>query len=376
LREPSRGERPVVDCPPLVGRLRELALSALARMYRAEAGLFVFRVRHTPAGVVGEGLSPRYTAIAAIGLAGERPAAADAVLGGGTLKDLCAALIRRSSSSENLGDVALTLWAARAAGLAERGSAWQRLVTLCGDDRPASAVETAWALAALSLDREAPVGALRERLAGRLLAAQGRSGLFPHVPGGRGLRSHVCCFADVVYPIHALALYYEMSGAPDARASALRAAETVAALQGPDGQWWWHYDVRTGRIVEHYPVYAVHQDAMAPMAFAALARALGVRFDGAVRKGLDWLAAAPELQGASLVDDAAGLVWRKVGRREPGKLARSLQAGTSRLHPRLRVVGLDTVLPPRVIDYEDRPYHLGWILHAWPDPRDRDPRAA
>jgi hypothetical protein len=67
-----------------------------------------------------------------------------------------------------------------------------------------------------------------------------------------------------------------------------------------------------------------------------------------------------------LIDTAADLVWRKVARREPNKTARSVQAVASRVHPRLRVPGLDTLLPPRSIDFEDRPYHMAWILHAFP----------
>jgi hypothetical protein len=50
-------------------------------------------------------------------------------------------------------------------------------------------------------------------------------------------------------------------------------------------------------------------------------------------------------------------------------LSRYLQAGASRLSPALRVPGLDLLFPPRAIDYEDRPYHLGWVLYAWPEAR-------
>jgi hypothetical protein len=75
---------------------------------------------------------------------------------------------------------------------------------------------------------------------------------------------------------------------------------------------------------------------------------------------------APELGGGSLIDESAGLIWRKVARREPPKLSRFAQAAASRLHPALRAPGLDTLFPPCAVDYEDRPYHLGWLLHAWP----------
>ena len=48
-----------------------------------------------------------------------------------------------------------------------------------------------------------------------------------------------------------------------------------------------------------------------------------------------------------------------------------LQALVSRVHSGARTPGLDLVFPPRAIDFEDRPYHLGWVLHAWPQHRVR-----
>jgi hypothetical protein len=354
----------------LVPRLRALALRALARMYRPEDQLFVFRVRRTANGLVPEGLSRRYTAIALIGLAEAEQAVATSVLAGHRPWDVCGRLIAHAARAQNLGDVALILWAARAVSYPDRRLAWQRLMELGPEERPYPTVEVAWALAALCVDRSAPVGDLRERLARRLVQSfHQRSSLFPHVvgqSGGDGLRSHVSCFADAVYPVHALARYVELSGDRDALDVALRCARHLCRQQGPDGQWWWHYDARTGAVVEGYPVYAVHQDAMAPMALFALQEATPEsNFDGAVARSLSWLVRAPELAGRSLIDDQADIIWRKVGRREPGKLARSLQAVTTRLHPGLRAPGLDRLLPVGAIDYEDRPYHLGWLLHAW-----------
>jgi hypothetical protein len=149
----------------------------------------------------------------------------------------------------------------------------------------------------------------------------------------------------------------------------MRCADNFCRQQGPQGQWWWHYDRRTGRVVERYPVYAVHQDAMAPMALLALAAATGADYSEPIARGLAWLARSPELGGGSLIDDAADLIWRKVARREPGKLTRYAQAVVSSVHASMRVPGLDLVFPPAIVDYEDRPYHLGWLLYAWPAAR-------
>ncbi len=344
-------------------------------MFDAASGRFFFRLRRTPSGIVPEGHSDRYTAITLLGLAGEALAGARAVLHGAEPGAIWRSLAARSAKSSNLGDVALTLWAGVALGEAGREGLIARLLELRPADAVHPTVEVAWTLAALTLDLNAPVGDVRERLARRLVESQGpRSAAFPHVLGdGGGLRGHVCCFADLVYPIQALSFRAQRAGDRASAEAVRRAAELIVRRQGADGQWWWHYDLRTGEVVEGYPVYAIHQDAMAPMALLAAREATGVDFSAAIHRGLDWLEHSPELGGRSLVDDAAGLVWRKVARREPGKLSRALQAGASRLHPGLRVPGLDLAFPPLAVDYEDRPYHLGWLLYAFPANRPQLP---
>jgi hypothetical protein len=210
--------------------------------------------------------------------------------------------------------------------------------------------------------------AMSEAAAHALLVAQSsRSHLWPHHVGASpsGFRSHVACFADQVYPIHALS--YLNSGVPHnvAVEAASACARAICQTQGPAGQWPWHYDVRTGQLLDPYPVYSVHQHAMAPMALRALREFGGVDCRSAIERGLAWLGGAPELDGASLIDERHGFAWRKVGRREPRKLTRRLQAAASVLHPGLRVPGVDALFPPCVIDYECRPYEIGWMLYAW-----------
>ncbi|HVQ78203.1 MAG TPA: hypothetical protein VMT79_21990 [Candidatus Binatia bacterium] len=366
LRAVSRDVEPAGE---LMARLRPLALRSLGRMYRPDERLFVFRVRAAGRDVVAEGLSRRYSAISVIGMAEDESVKARAVLGGHDLHDVCGRLMSDVSRLVKPGDVALILWAAAAAGYADRQWARDRLVELAPAEGAYQTVPVAWSLAALCADAEAPVGDLRERLARRLMrACSSISGIFPHGLGeeGGGLRAHVACFADLVYPVHALALYHRLTGDPEAARVATRCAEQFCRRQGPDGQWWWHYDRRTGAVVEGYPVYAVHQDAMAPMALFALGAATSVDYSAPIARGLAWLARSPELRGGSLVDEAADLIWRKVARREPGKLSRYAQAMVSSVHAGMRVPGLDLVFPPVTVDREDRPYHLGWLLYAWP----------
>ena len=355
-----------------VERLRAMALRSLARMYRPEEKLFVFRLRRAGQAILAEGLSRRYTAITLIGLSEEEPTAVARVLGGTDRAAVYDRLLRDLDEMQSLGDVALTVWAGHALGIAARDRAVARLRVLYAAKDAQPTVELSWVVSALSLDEVADPD-LRERAARRLLDSfRPSTGVFPHVIGGgrqHAFASHVSCFADLVYPVQALSFHARATGAAPSREAARACAEYMCRMQGPAGQWWWHYDYRTGRVLERYPVYAVHQDAMAPMALFAAAAATGMTFDREVRRGLDWLEHSPELDQRTLVDAAADLIWRKVARREPAKLSRYTQALASRVHPSLRLPGSDLLFPPRTIDAEDRPYHLGWLLHAFPPKR-------
>lgn len=355
---------------PSIRTLRTLALSGLGSMYDRGAGRFVFRVRRADHRLVCEGLSARYTAISAIGLAHEDSIIVRDILGGDSLAAVVRRLIADTDTLTNLGDLALTAWAGRLVDC-DTSQVWKRIASRQPEAAAHPTVEAAWVLSACVADaRSAPAG-LGERMAERLVSAfSADAGLFPHELGAKGtLRAHVSCFADFVYPTMALAQFGSAASHRESIVCATRAAETMSFLQGAHGQWWWHFDYRTGRVVEPYPVYAVHQDAMAPMAFLAVADAIGRDYDVAINRGLGWLWKSPELKGRSLIDEKAGLIWRKVARREPAKLSRGVQAVVSRLSADMRAPGLDQLFPPTAIDYEDRPYHLGWILYAWPKTR-------
>jgi hypothetical protein len=350
-----------------VEQLRAIALRSLVRMYRPEQQLFAFRIRRVSGEMVLEGVSRRYTAIALMGLAGEAEDTAKGILAGQNPMDLCGRLLREIDGYQDIGEVALTLWAAQALRHPDAAKAVRRLGQMNPADASCPTVELSWALTSLVCGSIGDAD-LAGKIARRLLSSFHReSALFPHWPAGAKsplFRRHVTCFADFIYPIQALSYYHMVSGDQEAIDVATRCADRMCELQGPQGQWWWHFDVRTGRVVEKYPVYAVHQEAMAPMAMSILDTATGMDHASAVGKGIGWLKHSPEIS-ASLIDTEADLVWRKVARHEPGKLVRGLQAAASRLHSSLRVPGTDLVFRPGWIDYESRPYCMGWILHAW-----------
>ncbi len=353
-----------------IKEMRAMSVRGLERMFLPKERMYCHCIRRGTSGDVPEGRSRRYTAIVLIGLATEcDDAIASATAGAGTAA-ICERLLSDIETVTNLGDVALTLWAATLLDHPAAARALDHLRSLDPVGGPHPMVEIAWALTSLSAVPDASGDdELAARIAGRVLGAYSSdSGVFPHWPMGSPrplVRGHVSCFADMVYPVQALSFYHRRTNDEPALQAAKRGREHMVRSQGPDGQWWWHFDARSGTVVEGFPVYSVHQDSMAPMALFALQDACGVDSSAAIARGLSWLVAAPEIGGRSLIDRDADLIWRKVSRHEPGKLARGVQALASRVHPTLRAPGVNTLLRPGFIDFESRPYHLGWILHAF-----------
>jgi hypothetical protein len=341
VKAPSEGSRLDIitrrdgEAAALVRRLLDLAVPGLRASH--VDGEFVFTRRGEGARPVGRSL--RYAAIAALGIRALPLDEQRTILHGDTVNDLIDGLMRRLNRLTGLGDVALVCWAAAEAGHADLPYALGHLTRLDVIGAPVLTVDAAWVVSAL-VAAGVTDGHL-ERARARLLA--GRDVLYPHALEGPGLvpwyRAHVGSFADQVYPIQALARL----GDQEALKAAEEAAGMICAAQGDGGQWWWHYDARTGAVVEGYPVYSVHQHAMGPMALLDLADAGGTAHVDAIRKGLLWM----------------------VARGDPRKMVRGVRALSARLRPGTRLPLLDRIFRPVAIDRECRPYEFGWLLYAW-----------
>jgi len=371
--EPPARARLIGDVPgpDAVAPLLAMAQRALPLMYRPDIMQFVQTVRPDPSavtGVRGEGTNLRYAAIVALGAAWLDIDAQRAMLAGSSAAQLAETVARQARDQADLGAVALAAWAAAEVGEVADTALLDRLVHTVEAEQPVPTVDFAWTLTALLAARKfRELSEPAERAATRLRLSQGAMGVFPHALPRHSLgnhRAHVGCFADQVYPIQALARHHAATAEPQSLAAAERCAAQIVRLQGDAGQWWWHYDVRTGDVVEGYPVYSVHQHAMAPMALLDLYEAGGADHRSAITAGLSWLQNHPEAAG-TLFDESSGVIWRKIGRREPRKAVRSIRSMSTALWPGLRLGLLDRVFPPSVIDHECRPYELGWLLYAW-----------
>ena len=333
-----------------------------------EAGRFSHTLRSAGRSFRVDGDNLRYAAIAALGIGCVETSEQYVVLGGRTAVDQAILTAQRANTSPDLGAVALAAWAAAEVASHYAGDLFQRLRHAAMSDEGLETVVCAWALtAALAAQRLEDTVELVTIAADRLRIGQASSGLFPHVLADKPLpryRRHVGCFADQVYPIQALARLSSNLDAQWALSAAEACARRISECQGDAGQWWWHYDIRTGKVLERYPVYSVHQHAMAPMALLELHAAGGADRIQHILRGLQWLYQRPETE-AALVSDQHHVIWRKVGRREFAKIVRRGAAILTALQPNIRFVGVDLMFPPNRIDYECRPYELSWLLYAW-----------
>ncbi|GAA1789050.1 hypothetical protein [Planosporangium flavigriseum] len=346
-------------------------------MYRPETDEFAFTRAAASTdrdGTITElrGVSIRYAAIVALGAQWLDNATQRQVLSGRNAADFTAMLIGRLPGVTNLGDAALICWAAAQGRHPLLPQALARLRALDENPGPRYVVEAAWVVAALAAGRsQADVEDILKRFRDTLLTSRHRgSPLFPHATGTGLLpwyRTHVACFADQVYPIQALARLHHSGDDAAALAAAEECAGRICELQGEGGQWWWHHDARTGALVEGYPVYSVHQHAMAPMALLDLAEAGGSDRLPEIVRGLEWMTGPVELgdDGPSMILDDAGLTWRKVYRGDPRKLVRAAHGLTTRAVPGARVRPLERIFRPAAVDRECRPYEFGWLLFTW-----------
>lgn len=275
------------------------------------------------------------------------------------------------------GGLGLLLWAGALHGGADADG--EALLRRVGRDLPdvaayaarLTSMEVAWLLSGLLHEhKRRPDGRSRERAARVLAELQNRFDeggvpVMPHAGAGASLthrlRRRVANFADQIYPVQAFAfaaIELDSAAAFD-RAKAL--AARMIELQGPLGQWWWHYDAQTGHVAARYPVYSVHQHAMAPMALMALRRAAELRGEtvdvtGPIEASHGWL--ADNELGIDLVDARAGTIWRDVEYAD-GRLRGRLR------HARALLGRHEPTGPvPLRLNRETRPYEWAWCLYA------------
>ena len=361
--------RPTHQTQEDIDTLVKQAASGLVQMFDPEQRLFCSRMLRTPAGMVRDGISRRYTMMTLMGLqrletSGQTsPIAIEPVLSG---------LLKDTNWIDNAGDMGLLLWTCaliapnRIPEFLAKHDLKAAAKTL-PDGRENRTMELSWVLsglahAALALPSERQrLKPLASEIYQRLLGNRGAHGAFGHqaqAGGLRGLfRGRLGSFADQVYPIYAFSWTSLAFAFPDALQHAMACAASICRHQGARGQWWWHYDSKSGEVIGKYPVYSVHQHAMGPMALFALTDVAEKDFSREIYLGLEWIYGQNELK-QDMRDSESQVVWRCI---RPTRSRRYVDQALSML----RMDPNEPAPQDLHVLHECWPYELGWLLYAF-----------
>ena len=357
----------------VINRLIALAVRGLEPMFDQHRQLFCYKLKKNESGMVQEGLSHRYTMMTLLGLYRFEQSGRVSPFDSGRILET---LFSDLSWIDNIGDLGVFLWLCstvcpeRLPEIESKLDITKALVRYRGA-KDGVTMELAWFLTGIccwglarpeKLAELKPVALETYRI---LVKNQGERGFFGHLSTSRGLtgiiRGRIGSFADQVYPIYAFTQLSSAYKHEEAAKRALKCAMAICEVQGPLGQWWWHYDSIGGQVANGYPVFSVHQHAMAPMTLFALGDALGNDFEPWIYKGLRWINSDNELN-FDMEDTAAGVIWRCIERSGPSPM-RHLKARIGIHQDALQHFGNRELQ----VLFECRPYELGWLLYAFAD---------
>jgi hypothetical protein len=348
-----------------VERLVRGSVENLRATWDEARGLFPYSARLAGGRIVPDYEHPaavRYTVNSLLGLV--RAARAGVGPGLDEVAAQVATFDRRRPVLASSADRGLDLVLSSELGDHERG---ERLVASLGSapaDRSLVQQDVAWAAwGAAAATRAGVRGAepLARALAARLLASSSPAGLPYH--GRRLYRRRLVSFGALVYYLRALA---EVAAALDVERCRARfdtGLDRALALQGPEGEWPWLLDAGSGRVLDRYPLFAVHQDSMA-MLFLLPALDQGRDVGEPVSRSLAWALGRNELGAAMYVDQPLFFAYRSLERTETAPRLRRYARASARL---LAGDRLPAGRPSLRVNEECRSYHLGWILFAWSD---------
>lgn len=360
----------------LVRNLCELSVKGLVPMFDRDKKVFCYRVRKTKEGIVRESESFRYTIMTLLGLKRYEQHFGSSPI---SIPEVFNEAFSRSAAIEYAGDAGLLLWLTATVAPDRLGEVYHRLDIKetwknYQDATRGMTTELSWLLTGLCYTMMNGGQALpgltdtAEEVFKRIKGNYGGKGIFRHQHGrsfAGALRGNIGCFADQIYPIYALTRFAETHGKSEALTMIRQCSETICELQGSYGQWWWHYDARTGKTAGRYPVFSVHQEGMAPMALFAAAGRTGVDYEASIYKGLGWILGENEL-GIDMRDPVRNAIWRSFYQKK-WKQNRELL---------LAMMGnrMDEKAPADLeVLYECRPYCFGWLLYAFADKVGKQP---
>ena len=349
----------------LIRELVDTAKRGLQKCYDRQTALFENRI--TEAGMRPEkpGLLLTHSLISLLGISGYRDVEVD-------YDRSVDAIFRKTCQTAGLRELSLLLWLLAKEKDGRAQEVFRRIDKIPDDlIQNAESMEIAWLLTALVFElKRKEDRRIQQKLGDVFRVLESRfipeTGLFLHRTKNklRDLRYGISNFADQIYSIYALSLYYGLLKQDRSLDMADQCALKITALQGPQGQWWWHYNALTGDVHQKYPVFSVHQDAMAPFALMSLNAVSKHDYSKFITAGLRWLDSNNELN-APMIHSGLNFIKRGIERKSLyaniHKLATLAFCVTSR---KLSLPRYDHPEYLQVMNWEYS-YHPGWVLYAF-----------
>jgi hypothetical protein len=352
---------------PLINNLINIAVNGLHEMYMPGQLEFALKKKLIDKDIVLEDRSTRYTLINLLGLHKVEKYNIPIQI---NLNNVLAKQISNADKYNSIGDLGLLLWATAVISPESISDIltninFNNILEKYKDAKSKQTMELSWLLTGLLLAStnsekfKNSIEDLAQKVFLEIRNNYGGVGIFKHQGNNTivgKFRDNVASFADQVYPIYAFALYSKYFKSEDALVISKECALKICEHQGQRGEWMWHYNSNTGKVISKYPVYSVHQDAMAPMALFAIQDVSNLNFEKYIFKGLDWLVQGNSLS-TNMIDGDLNTIWRAIS---PGKIPRKVKSILS-------VLGFKTneVYNNLEIVKECWSYHLGWILYTF-----------
>jgi hypothetical protein len=351
----------------LLTGLLNLSVQGLQDMYLPEKFEFAMKKKMVNGKVVIEGENLRYSLINLLGL---HKAESHDIPIKINLKEIVQHQLNKVDTYNGVGEIGLLLWATSLISpekikLFLPKINFNNILATYNDAKLGNTMELSWLLTGLLLastfdkNFKNSIGSLPVETYNRIRQNYGGQGVFRHeakISINGKLRGKIGSFADQVYPIYAFSLYSQQMNNEEALMISKDCAQKMCEHQGEQGQWMWHYNAETGNVVSKFPVYSVHQDAMAPFTLFAVQKATGVNFEKYIYKGLDWLEKNNELN-ANMIDWENNAVWRRIAQPNSKRKTKLLAS--------LIGINLKDNYKELEVLYESWSYHLGWILFAF-----------
>jgi hypothetical protein len=174
----------------------------------------------------------------------------------------------------------------------------------------------------------------------------------------RRYRKDVVSFGSIAYFLRAVHEFAKLTDDEHAEQTFSNVLERVLALQGPAGEWPWLTSARSGRAIDVYPIFRVHQDSMSMLFLLPARRSSSAEtVSAAIAQSYAWILGNNEISQPMGMDHPF-ILFRSIERAE--------HAPRIRRYIRSRFHSDASFGSGRVrINKECRSYELGWILYAW-----------